>query len=274
MISKWLNVAAVTCLVYAAITLSFLIAYSKYELDHHIVNGSMLDTNTNAGYPVILMNIFQIISLLILARAILQRNYKPVETDSNNDAYRYRNKMPTELEEILWALVGVSQAATIFFAFMSFGFNCHYPLPCYTIISPLYFLVLLYTHLLALAVCCIILGAIIWFLTTGVWQWCECADLFKTIKQQQQKPPETKQYETVEVVVQKLINASITYDNIDNIRKRTEEKSCGICNQEYQRKDIIELMKNCSHYFHKSCIDTWFVKNPNCLCPVCKTVNK
>ena len=53
-------------------------------------------------------------------------------------------------------------------------------------------------------------------------------------------------------------NASFLEENRD---------SCPICLCEFQEFDIIKMLP-CKHFFHKDCVDPWFLKEGSC--PVCK----
>lgn len=54
----------------------------------------------------------------------------------------------------------------------------------------------------------------------------------------------------------------VQYSNTD-----CSSKECGICLDEYTNTDEVWLCQ-CSHYFHKGCLDTW-IKTQN-TCPVCR----
>jgi hypothetical protein len=258
----WSKLGAIVSTIYAAVTFALLVTYSRYELDnHHIVNVDNI-SDWNNGVAVIMMNVGNLASLILITRALLQVAYVPQSGDQAKDDYA----------GCLWFLVMWLQIGTVIVAFIAFGKNCHSPLPCYTIISPLYLMVVIYLHIGFAAVALVVVAAVLWLLTAGLWELCRCWDLFP--KKQDAVKPVT--YNSVDVIIQKpnLANVDMTYANISNIRARTEEKACSICSQNYNPTDVVELMKNCSHYFHKLCIEAWFVKNPSCTCPVCNTENK
>lgn len=48
-----------------------------------------------------------------------------------------------------------------------------------------------------------------------------------------------------------------------------DSPSCSICAQEWQHGDEIRKLNTCRHYFHKSCVDTWFRDHNTC--PLCRT---
>ena len=49
---------------------------------------------------------------------------------------------------------------------------------------------------------------------------------------------------------------------------KSDYNSCPICLTEYQPKDIVRTLPNCSHYFHANCIDEWLRLNTTC--PLCR----
>jgi hypothetical protein len=52
-----------------------------------------------------------------------------------------------------------------------------------------------------------------------------------------------------------------------------EGANCVICLSEYEKNEKIRILNNCSHSFHKSCIDKWLKskgKCPLCVQPILK----
>lgn len=47
-----------------------------------------------------------------------------------------------------------------------------------------------------------------------------------------------------------------------------EEQTCAICQDVLQPEQEGRKLNHCGHWFHKSCIDTWFDTNVHC--PVCR----
>lgn len=47
----------------------------------------------------------------------------------------------------------------------------------------------------------------------------------------------------------------------------THPGQCSICLENFKWLDKVSELP-CKHYFHESCIDTWF--NTNCTCPICR----
>ncbi|XP_057955570.1 E3 ubiquitin-protein ligase ATL41-like [Malania oleifera] len=43
---------------------------------------------------------------------------------------------------------------------------------------------------------------------------------------------------------------------------------CAVCLSVVEEEEIVRLLPNCKHAFHKDCIDTWLRSNPTC--PVCR----
>ena len=50
------------------------------------------------------------------------------------------------------------------------------------------------------------------------------------------------------------------------INNDTNQK-CHICNEEHKDNDICRKNLKCGHFFHQSCIDTWYSENSKC--PIC-----
>ena len=45
---------------------------------------------------------------------------------------------------------------------------------------------------------------------------------------------------------------------------------CFICLDKYKKNNLIRCMKTCNHFFHKNCIDQWFIKSGKLKCPICR----
>lgn len=46
------------------------------------------------------------------------------------------------------------------------------------------------------------------------------------------------------------------------------ENTCSICSQNIVSNEILRKINTCGHYYHQSCIDTWF--STNSTCPICR----
>jgi len=55
------------------------------------------------------------------------------------------------------------------------------------------------------------------------------------------------------------------YCEIDN--KLHSQNECPICLEEFKSDDVVYKLE-CNHNYHKSCLDTWFVRKNSC--PMCK----
>lgn len=49
---------------------------------------------------------------------------------------------------------------------------------------------------------------------------------------------------------------------------KPNDTTCAICLSEYQPKETIRTIPDCSHFFHANCIDEWLKLNATC--PVCR----
>ncbi|GLJ32512.1 hypothetical protein SUGI_0654210 [Cryptomeria japonica] len=48
-----------------------------------------------------------------------------------------------------------------------------------------------------------------------------------------------------------------------------EGQECVVCLSEFEDSEIVKLLPNCCHYFHKECIEIWFLSHS--FCPICRT---
>jgi len=46
------------------------------------------------------------------------------------------------------------------------------------------------------------------------------------------------------------------------------ETTCAICIEDYQESEMLRMMPQCRHYFHRDCVDSWL--KVNATCPVCR----
>ena len=53
---------------------------------------------------------------------------------------------------------------------------------------------------------------------------------------------------------------------------KLNDSTCPICLSEYQPKETLRTIPECSHYFHANCIDEWL--RMNATCPVCRNPQK
>lgn len=44
--------------------------------------------------------------------------------------------------------------------------------------------------------------------------------------------------------------------------------TCSICQEEYELGSQLRCLNQCRHYFHKTCIDSWFLSSTRC--PICR----
>lgn len=58
-------------------------------------------------------------------------------------------------------------------------------------------------------------------------------------------------------------NASITFAAIER-----QDDICAICREEIIVEQQVRRLSYCNHYFHKVCIDSWFLRNVHC--PTCR----
>lgn len=63
------------------------------------------------------------------------------------------------------------------------------------------------------------------------------------------------------------IKNQIQVKEYDSSGDRNEE--CTVCLNIMEAKQLMRDLRNCSHVFHKECIDAWIDKN-NVTCPLCR----
>nr|KYP47610.1 RING-H2 finger protein ATL2M [Cajanus cajan] len=57
----------------------------------------------------------------------------------------------------------------------------------------------------------------------------------------------------------KTNNVATVYDH---------ETTCSICISDYEESEILRMMPQCRHYFHKDCVDVWLKVHASC--PICR----
>ncbi|XP_010229606.1 putative RING-H2 finger protein ATL71 [Brachypodium distachyon] len=44
---------------------------------------------------------------------------------------------------------------------------------------------------------------------------------------------------------------------------------CSVCLDNYDEGDVLQVLPDCGHLFHRECVDPWLRRHPTC--PVCRT---
>ncbi|CAH2048228.1 unnamed protein product [Thlaspi arvense] len=52
---------------------------------------------------------------------------------------------------------------------------------------------------------------------------------------------------------------------------RPESECCAVCLYDFENDDEIRRLTNCSHIFHKGCLDRWMMDYNQMTCPLCRT---
>ncbi|KAM3399430.1 hypothetical protein ACQJBY_004676 [Aegilops geniculata] len=48
-----------------------------------------------------------------------------------------------------------------------------------------------------------------------------------------------------------------------------QEACCAVCLERYADSDVVRVLPDCGHLFHRGCVDPWLRRRPTC--PVCRT---
>jgi hypothetical protein len=219
-------------------------ALSVYSSVHIILLAAY--SKNELDTPLIKRPIFDIIanaltatSLLFWARFILQRVYLPPKQNDPDSQVYYAS--------YLWIAIITKFMAAIG-EVASFSTVCYYSY-CYDAISPLHFMTILNIHIDILAVMtCLVVFTIIAI----------------NRKHSGFDELEVKEPDVMEIVV-------VHFKNIKDLNKHNKDSSCSICYADYGEKDTVIVLANCSHYFHKDCINSWIAKKNQC--PVCRAID-
>ncbi|CAM0876696.1 unnamed protein product [Alopecurus aequalis] len=63
----------------------------------------------------------------------------------------------------------------------------------------------------------------------------------------------------------------VVYGEVKGRRKKlgTTCTCCSVCLDNYGDGDVLRMLPDCGHLFHRECVDPWLRKHPTC--PVCRT---
>ena len=53
------------------------------------------------------------------------------------------------------------------------------------------------------------------------------------------------------------------------LEEAEDKKCCSICLNDYEESEVVRVIPDCGHMFHKDCIDEWLRLHPTC--PICRT---
>lgn len=85
--------------------------------------------------------------------------------------------------------------------------------------------------------------------------------------------PHTEDKNIVTGLSKSIINSYDTFpfdkNHIATINKDNDyDTICSICISDYKEQEILKMMPQCRHYFHRDCVDTWLKVNASC--PICR----
>ncbi|PUZ68448.1 hypothetical protein GQ55_2G029800 [Panicum hallii var. hallii] len=52
-------------------------------------------------------------------------------------------------------------------------------------------------------------------------------------------------------------------------RRQQQQACCPVCLDNYGDSDVVRVLPDCGHLFHRACVDPWLRQRPTC--PVCRT---
>ena len=62
---------------------------------------------------------------------------------------------------------------------------------------------------------------------------------------------------------------SFTSAERTELEEAEDKKCCSICLNDYEDSEVVRVIPDCGHMFHKDCIDEWLRLHPTC--PICRT---
>ncbi|TKY65383.1 RING-H2 finger protein ATL67 [Spatholobus suberectus] len=67
-----------------------------------------------------------------------------------------------------------------------------------------------------------------------------------------------------------IINSYHTfpYGKTNGATTCAHDTTCSICISDYEESEMLRMMPQCRHYFHRDCVDKWLKVNASC--PVCR----
>jgi hypothetical protein len=77
---------------------------------------------------------------------------------------------------------------------------------------------------------------------------------------------ENIKFNSCKEINEKLGKAQKINDTLLN--ETLQNQSCFICIECYKKSELLRILPNCKHSFHKKCIDKWLKKNATC--PTCR----
>lgn len=135
---KKLVILLTTISIYIVITFGLLIAYGKDETQKNILSFNLPNSNDvktiNIGLPIVLFNIFNMLSFLVIIKLLIYMiNY---------------NLNLKDITPYWLAFWGGLQGATYLCGYSAFIYNCQaIGSTCYHIVTPLYVMLIIYTHI-------------------------------------------------------------------------------------------------------------------------------
>ncbi len=222
-------------------------------LDLYVILGIVVYYDTemtySSGNPTVLANVLLCIYVLCITKGLFDASTNPVNTNVLKYFTVSLFCMPLPVEISLVSTY--SYFSRCFDGDPKLLNSTHLDLSdlkCYNLTSPLYITVLVFSHLC--------FPFFIWWIISCI------ASCLPTFTNSAQDPSELTSLRVD-------YESYMTFKNINDINKRQKDVACSICAEDYTDSDDIRLLKNCSHYFHRECVEAYFKKNN--ICPICRT---
>ncbi|KAJ7521162.1 hypothetical protein O6H91_19G040700 [Diphasiastrum complanatum] len=67
------------------------------------------------------------------------------------------------------------------------------------------------------------------------------------------------------------IRKSLTLIRFEHLCEACTSNDCAVCLTKFEGQDSILKLPNCSHIFHKACLEKWLLDHQHTTCPLCRS---
>ncbi|KAL8488199.1 hypothetical protein ACS0TY_024472 [Phlomoides rotata] len=68
----------------------------------------------------------------------------------------------------------------------------------------------------------------------------------------------------------RILRESLSLTTFGNIEHRCHDDSCAVCLNRLRNNSQVWELRNCSHVFHKQCLERWLCYDNRLTCPLCR----